>query len=421
MLLLLLLACGPKTHPEAKACVAPPAPRPADLDADGWPDLVFAQTEDAEGSYLAESLVYWGSAEGFAPERRSALPTVGADDVAVADFAGDGFPDLVFASVGDGERRDVDSLLYPNGPEGFDVPGVRGLPGLDAAAVNVLDADGDGRLDVFLSNRYSGDGFSLASYTVDSVLYPGADPWPDPAAARPLQTVGAGDARFADLDGDGLLDLVVASGTFLTDTSRVYWGDTVGWDPARVTELPTAAPEGVEVADWNSDGWLDLFFSNFYEDFVLDIDSLLYWGGPGGFDPEHVTPIPTHGATDALAVDLDGDDCAELVVANAMTGDFAELDFTVDLDLWGGHPDGLLSLVTSLPASSAAALSAADLDLDGDVDLVVANRYDAEGAPSTDSFVYWNQGGALAEAFDADDVTRLPTVGAAGVSARLEP
>lgn len=420
MLLFLLLACAPEPRDGTRVCVAPPAPQPADLDADGWPDLVFAQTEDAQGSYVAESLVYWGAAEGFSAEHRTSLPTVGADDVAIADFAGDGYPDLVFASVGDGERRDVDSLLYPNGAEGFDVAGVRGLPGLDAAAVNVLDADGDGRLDVFLANRYSGDGFSLESYTVDSVLYPGADPWPDAAAGRYVQTVGAGDARFAHLDGDGVLDLVVASGTFLTATSRVYWGTVEGWDATRVTELPTAAPEGVEVADWNSDGWLDLFFSNFYEDFVLDIDSFLYWGGPAGYDAGRVTAIPTHGATDALAVDLDGDNCAELVVANAMTGDFAELDFTVDLDIWAGDLDGSLTLATSLPASSAAALSAADLDLDGDVDLVVANRYDAEGAPVTDSFVYWNEGGALPEAFSADVVTALPTVGAAGVSARLE-
>lgn len=415
-MLLLALACtSPDPEPPAPRCAAGPAPAPADLNQDGTADLVFAQTEDSAGSYLTTSPVYYGASGGFDASAGVDLPTIGADDVAIGDVNGDGWLDLAFASVGDGDARAVDSLVYMGGPDGFDPDAPVRLPGLGAAAVTLADVDGDGYTDLFLSNRYSGEGMSVDAYTVDSALYWGG---PDGLAAdrvSHVETVGAGDARFADLDADGWLDLVVASGTFFVDTSRVYWGSAEGFDPTRVTELPTAAPEGVVIADWNADGWLDLFFSNFYDDFVLDIDSPLYWGGPDGPAPDDVSWIPTHGATDALGQDLDGDGCPELVIANAMTGDFAELRFDVAADVWTGSLDGPTEIAASLPATSAAALSAADLDDDGDVDLVVANRYDVEGNPGTTSRIYWNEGG-----FSVGSFTELPTVGAAGVSAAVE-
>lgn len=122
--------------------------------------------------------------------------------------------------------------------------------------------------------------------------------------------------------------------------------------------------------------------------------------------------FPTHGATDALAADLDGDGCLELVVANSMTGNFAELDFEVDSEVWQGSPTGPTSVASSLNTISAAAVSAADLDGDGDTDLVFANRYDPAGLPTSESSVYWNDGG-----FSAANRTGVPTVGAAGVAA----
>lgn len=404
--MLLLLGCAPEPEP-AETCKAGPAPEPADLDADGWPDLVFAQTEDTTGAYRTTSPVLYGP--DF--ERRVDLPTIGADDVAIGDLNGDAWLDLVFASVGDGDARAVDSLVYLGGPDGFG--DALTLPGVGAAAVTLDDIDGDGFTDVFLANRWSGEGMSLEGYTLDSTIYWGSASGPSATNATPIETVGAAEGRFADLDQDGWVDLVVASGTFFTDVSRVYWGGPDGFDPADVLELPTAAPEGVTLADWNGDGWTDIFFANFYEDLELDIDSPLYWGGPEGFDDEAVTWIPTHGATDALAEDLDGDGCPELVVANAMTGDFAELEFEVDGEVWGGSLDGPTTVTARLPATSAAALAAADLDGDGDTDLVFADRYDSEGAVTASSTIFWNDDGF-------EQTLDLATVGAAGVAAGVE-
>jgi len=134
------------------------------------------------------------------------------------------------------------------------------------------------------------------------------------------------------------------------------------------------------------------------------------------------------GATDAVAVDLDADGCVDLAIANSMEGSFFDLDFETDSVVLWGTPEGLgtdaillsphppappRGAGSLLPSLSAAAVDAADLDADGDVDLVIAHRYDADGLATTTSRVWWNDGGA----FDASRVTDLPTTGAAGVCA----
>lgn len=408
-----LLACsGDKTDDSAATgCpAAVPGPQTADLDGDGAPDLAFAQTEDASGSYRATSPVLWGEA-GWTTQ--TDYPSTGADDVAMADLDGDGWPELILASVSDGEARAVDSLVYRGSAAGPVADDPITLPGVGASAVTVYDVDQDGHLDLFLSNRYDGEGFSEASYTVDSTLYLGSADGPSEGRALSVETLGAADARFGDLDQDGWTDLVVASGTLFADTSQIFRGGADGFSPWQA--LPTEAPEGVELADWNGDGWLDIFFSNFYADFALDIDSPLYWGGPDGYAADRVSWIPTHGATEALAADLDGDGCLELVVANAMTGSFTELQYATDSEVWRGSPDGPTEIWASLPTTSAAAASAGDLDGDGDLDLVFANRYSADGEVGADSVIYWNDAG-----FSADDRLLLPTTGAAGVTAHLD-
>lgn len=428
LLLLLSLACPSRDNTDSAAgpsCPAPvPGPAPADLDGDGWPDLVFAQTEDAAGAYATTSPIFWGGPDGFSVTDRTDLPTLGADDVAVTDLDGDSHPEVVFASVGDGaDDRYVDSLVYrgtPDGPDAASEP-LR-LPTIGAAAVTVQDVNGDGHPDLFFSNRYDGgSALSDESYLVASRLYWGSATGPSPEVYTEVTTLGAADARFADLDGEGTLDLVVASGTFHTDVSRAWFGGPDGFSDDASVDLPTLAPEGVEVADFDHDGHPDVFFSNFYDLPELDVDSVLYPGSATGPDPARVVPVPTHGATDALAVDLDADGCVDLAVANSMEGSFFDLDFTADsVVLWGTpeglDPDALASPnAVLLPGSSTAALDAADLDADGDVDLVLAHRYDTEGEPVTSSRIWWNEGGS----FDSSRVTDLPTVGAAGVAAHL--
>ncbi len=72
----------------------------ADINKDGYKDLVF--TNLLHGSTLAEmpSYIYWGGTDGFNPLRRSLLSADRGTAVAVDDVTGDGLPDIVVANVG---------------------------------------------------------------------------------------------------------------------------------------------------------------------------------------------------------------------------------------------------------------------------------------------------------------------------------
>ncbi|MFZ5478516.1 MAG: FG-GAP repeat domain-containing protein [Myxococcota bacterium] len=385
--MLLLLACAPDAPaPEPATCPAAPALPTGcgDLDCDGVADLVFAQTEDAAGAYATTSSVLLG------PDFTTAIPlaTLGAVDVAVADLDGDDRPDLVFANASDGEARAVDSYVYWNGPEGFDRR--TDLPTVGASDVEIADVDGDGHLDLAFANRYDGGSAADAdSYRVDVWIYLGGDDGYAPD--RRLAVPGFGASQVAVAGGD----LAVAAGTFWTDTSWVYTGGPDGWSAPPI-ELPTLAPEGVLARDLDHDGRTDLVFANFYDDLVLDVGSVVYWGGDDGY--AEATEFPTHGADDLVTADLDGDGCEELIVANAMEGGFGELDFEVASAAWT-FPDRVATPGRTFLTVSAAAVAAGDLDGDGQVDLVFANRYDAAGESATaTSYVYRGPDFDVAEA-----------------------
>lgn len=370
-------------------------------------EVVVAQTEDAAGAYDTVSTVYWDGPDG----PTTPLPTLGAADVAAADLDRDGWPELVFANLSDGVTRSVESWVYRGGPDGLSADRRVGLPTVGASDVEIADVDGDGWLDLAFANRWDGSSAASAdAYRVDVTVYLGG---PDGfAPERVLRVPGFGTAQVAaaDLDGDGWVDLALAAGTFWTDESWVYLGGPDGFTADRRLALPTLAPEGVIARDLDADGWLDLVYANFYDDLVLDIDSVVYWGGPDGFTPDRATPFPTHGADDLVTVDVDGDGCEELVVANAMEGDFGALDFEVGSAVWAFGPGVREPVeVARLPTVSAAAVAAGDVDGDGAPDLAFANRYDPEG----------EAGAAVSTVFLGPDLAArldLPAAGAAGIT-----
>lgn len=170
-----------------------------------------------------------------------------------------------------------------------------------------------------------------------------------------------------DLDGDGYLDIVVASegsDASAEVPSVIRWGGPPT-DPSRfeqTTLLATSGARDVVVDDLDADGHLDIVFANHHDnEGRLDIESVVYWGRATGFDDSRATPLPTHGATDVLVDDIDGDGQPDIVFCNQATG--AE-----DGGLW-----------------------------------------------ATESYIYWNRGGTMP--FDASDRAAFPTVGCASVEA----
>lgn len=122
-----------------------------------------------------------------------------------------------------------------------------------------------------------------------------------------LPTVGAEDSAVADLNGDGYLDLVISSyhaGNVRDHPSYIFWGSAKGFNPVNPTLLPTRSASLVEKADFNKDGWQDIFFANHTDGANHRTDSYIYWGGKDGFSTGRRLSLPGIGVHGMMRPDI---------------------------------------------------------------------------------------------------------------------
>jgi hypothetical protein len=226
----------------------------ADLDGDGYVDLVFAN----DGANL-----YYRNAGAAAPgtfidASAGSIPAaaVFTRTVVAADVDDDSDLDLVLGNNG------ARNHLWLNDGNGVFTDGTAGrLPdemaggSNDTGALTVLDAEGDGDPDLLLSRNfvdaallYRNDGSGV--FTDD----PG---FQDPDPSRRLY--GSTGAAAADLDGDGRGDLLF-SFWIMTPTLRVLSGDGSGAFSLDDTLIATGSSQltTVRPLDYDGDGDLDV-------------------------------------------------------------------------------------------------------------------------------------------------------------------
>ncbi|MCB9764340.1 MAG: VCBS repeat-containing protein [Alphaproteobacteria bacterium] len=275
-----------------------------DLNQDDWPDVVFANTSVGEGSRRLDSVVYWNGPGGLDPAARTLLPTVGAADVTLADLDGDGHLEVIFPNRYDGETYDVDSMIYWGSPDGPDEGDVTLLPtdGASRAATGDLDQDGD--VDLVFSQFNLGGGVSVIYWNEGGF---------DPEQRTELPTALCEGVEVLDADGDGWLDLAFASWCAVSGCgvpSPIYRGGPEGFSEEDRVELDTRGPSDIEARDLNEDGHLDLVLTN--GPFEEDVVSQVLWGP----DWDREDPLPTEGGAQSGTADLDGDGILDVVFAN---------------------------------------------------------------------------------------------------------
>jgi hypothetical protein len=118
----------------------------ADFDRDGWLDVFLCAYGAIEGN--KPSLIYWGNKEGFGKRPRTELPTYGSSGAEALDYDGDGWLDLLIANHRQGgctdrpipHRHRVPSMLYWGGPDGFSPQRRLEIPSIGPSGLNVRDA-----------------------------------------------------------------------------------------------------------------------------------------------------------------------------------------------------------------------------------------------------------------------------------------
>ncbi len=177
------------------------------------------------------------------------------NSIAVGDFNGDGLPDLAVTTEDELGNTYV-SLLRGNSPSPTFLPvgnfhvGID-INGSDAPPMAVGDFNGDGRMDVVVSNTSD---FNVGVLLNDAGFFSPGSQVKYPVGRFPRSVV------TGDFNGDDYLDLAVANS--LDNTVSVLHGDGVGTFQAAVNYPVGPVPVFMAVGDFNGDGRSDLVVVN---------------------------------------------------------------------------------------------------------------------------------------------------------------
>lgn len=291
----------------------------ADVNADGYLDLVVGNTSDGTLSVLL------GQENGtFSVVGQT--HALGASPVAIAagDFDLDGDHDLAAAlSLGSGNV----SVLLSNGDGTFTDGASRTVaqPPFDIASG---DFDGDGRTDLAVSWQIVSDGgIRVFRGQGDGTFQ----------AASQRYVLGTGSHRLAcsDFDWDGRADLAVATYMATPTTGRYYLSVLYGRAASpylgnRREYLPGTVVAGVAGGDLNADGGADLAVIRRSPDRIVALTNTA--GAPRVFGRINVNTAPAavlrtlFKSELSSTLGLDADDLADAIVAERAGGPFRSLD-----------------------------------------------------------------------------------------------
>jgi hypothetical protein len=370
------------------------------------------------------------------------FPEMMGGGVAVFDADGDGDLDLYFVSgaadLGRGAAPGgAVNRLYLQGPEGRfeDATDGSGLgdPGY-GTGVAIGDVDNDGHQDVFVAN-----------FGPDRLFRGlGGGRFEDVTGAAGIAATGVEDddwstsAAFCDFDRDGWLDLYVVryvvfdptvkctdkagrreycgpdSFADRTDVLLINRGDGTFADVTAAAGIGavTGAGLGLVCEDVDDDGWVDVYVANDGDPNQLWMNQGAAGGGVRFLDDALImgTSVNSAGLEEAgmgvVAADFDNDGDFDLFLTHLRD---ETNTFYRNLGPGAGFQDHTTQVGLAVASTPYTGFGTApmDLDLDGDLDLVIANGRVKRGDPLTDALpapwnlyaepnlVYGNDGGSF--------------------------
>jgi hypothetical protein len=304
-----------------------------DLNGDGFPDLVVgncgsnSNVNCVSTSNSGNVAVLLNNGDGtFKAAVTYALGGYGATSVTLADVNGDGKVDLIAAGgcAGGG----CANVLLGNGDGTFNTTvATYNSSGISALSVAVADVNRDGHPDVVVANQCSDD--TCTSSDVAVLLNNGSGIF---AAAAPYDSGGlfSDSVAIGDVNRDGKPDIIVAnssaSSTVDDGNVGVLLGNGDGTFKTAVAYLSGAfGAASVAVSDVNGDGILDLVVGNCSGTASSCVGALpgdvgvLLGKGDGTFQTA-VTYAPGGKTPFAVAVgDVNGDGRPDILVASCFS------------------------------------------------------------------------------------------------------
>jgi len=300
--------------------------RPLDLNRDGLIDLVQSDKNnpDFNGSMINNGTNWIDDLSWEIPEYivdTSSHAGGGEYGVRFIDVNGDGFTDLVrgdgsirktYLNTGSGWSSDNSTWHLPANAHPVDDSSSRYERG-----VRFVDFNSDGRIDIVAAT----DDWNYAwlnngsGWTLDSS-------WKVPSEAR-FAIYPSGDdegVRFADINGDGLPDLV--RGKNSTTGRKIWLNNGSGWTYDSSRNIPSSAyfllsgsiDRGVRFADINGDGLSDILKSRNGLDEESWINTGSGWLPKSSWDvPDKATFVEGSTNTGVRLTDVNGDGLPDIM------------------------------------------------------------------------------------------------------------
>ena len=321
-----------------------------DLDTDGDLDILSSSFNDNKIAWYENT----NGAGSFGPQQVITNTATSATSVYAADIDADGDFDVLSASFGDNKIA-----WYENdGSQNFASHTITTIAS-GASSVYAADLDRDGDLDVLsasaLDNKIAWyentDG--AGSFGSQQTIFAGA--------------AGATSVYAADLDRDGDLDVLSAS----FNLSQIAWyenADGAGsFGPPQIISNATAEAFDVYAADLDRDGDLDVLSASRDDNKIAWYENT---DGNGAFGSQQIISTATDGPTSVFAIDIDTDGDLDVLSTSANDNKIAWYE-----NINGNGAFGSQQII-STAADGPTSVYAADLDKDGDLDLLSSSGND---------------------------------------------
>ena len=266
--------------------------------------------------------------------------TSGGAAVAVGDYDNDGFDDL-FVTDSDNGRKS--HLYHNNGNLTFtEVTEAAGVGGGNDPLSIVADAlwfdyDNDGKLDLMFGNYFKPENLLdlktphvLPNDLDNAVNGGGVTLWKGDGKGHFVEvTAKAGfsnhtgwtlDIGHGDFNNDGLQDIYLAC-DYGTDRMYLNNGDgTFREVTEKAIGYDTKKGMNVDIADYDNDGWLDIYVTNITDEYMKECNMLWHNNGDGTFTDlsKETGPCETLWGWAAKFGDFDNDGWQDLFVVNGL-------------------------------------------------------------------------------------------------------
>jgi hypothetical protein len=334
----------------------------SDLNNDGKPDLVVADHElNGTGTVTEENSSTPGNVQFPAAGINNRI----ANDpfsAAVADFDGDGKPDIVSANQGS-NTVSVSRNTIQNGGGLYFLDSTSYPCGATPTVVAAADMDGDGKPDIVVVNYASGTVSILRNNSVIGNI-----------AFLPKYDLNAPGSPYglalADLNGDGKPDIAVTSSASAAVVS-IFLNTSTPGALSFGNRLDISAGSiltGVAIGDLDGDGKPDIAAASLYGPLTI----LLNTGSNGSISFAKPFTVPlSYGGTVVAIGDLDGDGKPDVVVGN---GENSTFTISKNKSL-PGIPYFAAGVI--IPSSyNVNGVAIGDIDGDGKPDIVTSNNMD---------------------------------------------